>query len=52
MCEHIDPANRKTQARFLCTSCGYAGHADVIAAGNISRRAVVSPPYYPDATRL
>jgi len=48
-CGCIDKANRKTQAAFLCTSCGFAGPADVIAAGNIASRASVSTPYYPDA---
>lgn len=46
-CGHIDKANRKSQATFLCTSCSFAGNADVIAAGNISSRAVVSLPNYP-----
>ena len=44
-CGCIDKNNRKTQASFLCTSCGFAGLADVIAAGNISRRADVIQPY-------
>lgn len=44
-CGHTDKANRKTQASFVCTSCGFAGPADVIAAGNIARRASVSRPY-------
>jgi IS605 OrfB family transposase len=44
-CGCIDKANRKTQASFVCTSCGFAGPADVIAARNISRRAPVSVPY-------
>ena len=48
-CGCIDKNNRKTQASFLCTSCGFAGLADVIAAGNISRRAAVNPPYCSDA---
>jgi putative transposase len=45
-CGHIDKASRKSQARFLCTSCGYACHADVNAAVNISvrGRAAVIPP--------
>jgi IS605 OrfB family transposase len=43
-CGCIDKANRKSQSEFLCTSCGFAGHADVIAAGNIRRRAVVMRP--------
>jgi IS605 OrfB family transposase len=46
-CGCVDKANRKTQASFVCTSCGFAGPADVIAAGNIAGRAAVSPPYYP-----
>ena len=50
-CGCIDKANRKTQASFVCTSCGFAGLADVIAAGNISRRALVSALYVSDASR-
>lgn len=38
-CGHIAKANRQTQAKFKCRSCGHAGPADLIAAGNISRRA-------------
>lgn len=49
-CGCIDKANRNTQASFVCTSCGLAGPADVIAAGNISRRAPVSVPYCSDAS--
>ncbi|PDV97670.1 MULTISPECIES: RNA-guided endonuclease InsQ/TnpB family protein [Candidatus Chloroploca] len=49
MCGCIDKANRKTQASFVCTSCGFAGPADVIAAVNIGRRAPVSAPCYPAA---
>ncbi|MCC6442113.1 MAG: transposase [Armatimonadetes bacterium] len=45
ICGHVDKRNRPTQSRFLCTSCGFAGLADVIAAGNISRRAALSQPY-------
>jgi putative transposase len=48
-CGCIDKNNRKTQASFVCTSCGFAGLADVIAAGNIARRAAVNPPYCSDA---
>lgn len=40
LCGLVDKANRKTQAEFLCVSCGYAGLADTIAAVNIARRAV------------
>jgi IS605 OrfB family transposase len=31
-CGHIDKANRPSQASFSCVSCGFAGHADHIAA--------------------
>ncbi len=46
-CGHVDKANRKTQSKFLCVSCGFAGLADHIAAGNIARRASVTTPYIP-----
>jgi putative transposase len=49
-CSHCAKANRKTQASFVCTSCGFAGPADVIAAGNIARRAAVNRPYCSEAT--
>jgi putative transposase len=48
-CGCIAKANRKTQADFKCVRCGYAGHADTIAAGIISGRAVVSRPDYSEA---
>jgi IS605 OrfB family transposase len=48
-CGCIDNANRKTQSLFVCTSCGFAGLADVIAAGNIASRALVNAPYCSDA---
>ena len=41
-CGTFDKANRKSQAVFLCTSCGFGGLADVLAAGNIAYRAVAS----------
>ncbi|NJK82221.1 MAG: IS200/IS605 family element transposase accessory protein TnpB [Chloroflexaceae bacterium] len=46
-CGHTDKANRPNQATFCCTSCGCAGHADVIAAENIRvlGRAVVMQPH-------
>jgi putative transposase len=44
-CGHIDKANRPTQAKFSCVSCGFAGLADHIAAINIGRRASVTTPY-------
>jgi len=44
-CGHCDTANRTTQSKFLCTSCGVVAHADVNAAINIGRRAAVIPPH-------
>jgi putative transposase len=35
-CGQVDPKSRESQARFVCTACGYAGHADVNAAINIA----------------
>jgi putative transposase len=43
-CGHCERANRKSQARFLCVSCGFFAHADANAANNIARRAAVIPP--------
>ena len=51
-CGHCAKENRKTQASFVCTSCGFAGPADVIAAGNIASRAPVSAPYVSEAAGL
>ena len=36
-CGYTDKENRKTQARFLCVSCGFASNADTNAAINIRR---------------
>lgn len=46
-CGHIDKNNRKTQAEFKCIKCGFCGHADTVAAINISRRAAGNQPYAP-----
>ena len=35
-CGHVDPKSRESQARFVCTACGYACNADVNAARNIA----------------
>ena len=50
-CGHCAKENRKTQSWFVCTSCGFAGPADVIAAENIRvlGRASVSRPYVSEA---
>ncbi len=35
-CGHVDPESRESQARFVCTVCGFACNADVNAARNIA----------------
>jgi putative transposase len=35
-CGLVDAKSRESQARFVCTACGYACHADVNAARNIA----------------
>lgn len=42
-CGQCAKANRRSQADFLCVSCGHQAHADVNAAINISRAAVNQP---------
>ena len=42
-CGHCEKANRKSQAEFVCQSCGYAALADYNAAINISRADVKQP---------
>lgn len=37
-CQHVSPANRKTQARFQCVQCGFTEHADRVGAINIKAR--------------
>jgi len=43
-CGDCAKANRKTQAAFVCKSCGFSANADVVGATNIARRAEVSRP--------
>jgi putative transposase len=35
-CGHVDANSRESQARFVCTACSFACHADVNAARNIA----------------
>jgi putative transposase len=35
-CGHVDGKSRESQARFVCTACGFACNADVNAARNIA----------------
>lgn len=37
-CRHQSADNRRTQAAFLCTHCGYADNADIVGATNVLRR--------------
>jgi putative transposase len=39
-CGNVSKANRLARARFACTRCGLAGHADHIAARNIATRGI------------
>ena len=43
-CGHCEKDNRKSQAKFLCVSCGHAANADRNAAENISALARVTGP--------
>ena len=42
-CGHYAKENRKSQASFVCQQCGVACNADINAAINISRAAVMQP---------
>ena len=44
-CGCIDKHNRPSQSVFTCVRCGFAAHADQVAAVNISRRGSVNAPY-------
>lgn len=39
-CGQASRENRKTQAQFACTNCGYTEHADVVGAMNILHRGI------------
>jgi len=44
MCGHCEKTNRRSQAEFLCKSCGHVAPADVNAAVNIAARGEVMRP--------
>lgn len=43
VCGHTERRNRPSQASFCCVACGYTAPADVNAAINIERAAVIRP---------
>ena len=43
-CGNIDKANRRSQAEFVCTGCGFVAHADHVGARNVASRAEVIRP--------
>lgn len=43
-CGYCDKANRRSQSEFVCKSCGFADHADVVGARNVARKAAVHQP--------
>ncbi|MDD5510441.1 MAG: RNA-guided endonuclease TnpB family protein [Dehalococcoidales bacterium] len=49
VCGCIDKRNRPSQSIFSCVSCGFSSPADTVAAGNISRRALVNEPCFSPA---
>ncbi len=42
-CGHVDKANRPSQSRFSCRSCGFTAHADLNAASVLAGRAEGKP---------
>jgi putative transposase len=51
VCGHCAKENRKSQASFVCQACGFACNADINAAMNISRAAVMQPIVAPESQR-
>jgi putative transposase len=43
-CGHCERTNRRSQAEFVCKSCGHVAAADVNAAVNIAARGDVMRP--------
>ena len=43
-CGNVDKANRRSQAEFVCTGCGFAANADHVGARNVASKAEVIRP--------
>jgi putative transposase len=41
-CGHVSAENRKTQAKFVCVSCGFSANADWVGAVNIKEAGLAS----------
>jgi len=41
-CGHVSAENRKTQAKFICVSCGFSANADWVGAVNIKEAGLAS----------
>ena len=51
-CGHCAKRNRPSQAEFRCVACGFAEHADHVAARNIASRAAVNRPIVSNHDRV
>jgi transposase len=51
VCGYCAKENRKSQASFVCQTCGYTDNADRNAALNISRAVVMQPMVAPESQR-
>ena len=41
-CGHVSALNRRSQAKFVCVSCGFSAHADFVGAVNIREAGLAS----------
>ena len=39
-CHHVSKENRRSQSKFVCTSCGHSANADINASKNILDRGI------------
>jgi len=44
VCNHIEKANRRTQAKFKCKQCSFEANADLVASWNIRDKASINRP--------